>query len=121
MKVGFRLSECIHDIAHGVVKFEDVAFIVSLTAIQPERDLSEIIDNWINSTLLDAEHRSQYIDVLVHLFKYNKVLQPKLQGLGDHWRPTHSECWMDLYPSAPPKNSAVQSAWDNYRIVSALS
>ena len=124
MKVGFRLSQCVKDIAHNKVNFNDVAFIISLTAVQPGRDLSEIIDNWINSTVLDEEHRNLYIKIIEQLFKENKVLQPRLEGLQRHWLPEgdiHNVAWMDLYPSQGSENPAVQTAWDNYRIVSNLA
>lgn len=124
MKVGFRLSQCIKDIAHNQIDFDDVAFIVSHTAIQPDRNLSEIIDNWIHNAVLNEDHREIYIDVIEKLFKENKVLQPRLQGLQRHWIPMAAAegcVWMDIYPSGIPENSVVRSAWDNYRIVSALS
>ena len=121
MKVGFRLSQCIKDIAHGQVKYDDVAFIVSFTAIQPTRNMSEVVDNWIHNTVLDEDHRTLYIEIVEKLFKDNKILQPRLQGLQQHWIPEDNCCWMDLYPSGDSDNSLVRSAWDNYRIASALS
>ena len=121
MKIGFRLSEAIRDISHGNIDINDVAFVVSLTAVRDDRKLSDIVDNWINSTVLDVAHRDLYIKTLEQLFKDNKVIQPKLQGMPRHWIPENNACWMDMFPSAAPKNVAIQSAWDNYRIVSALS
>ena len=121
MKIGFRLSQCIQDIAHDRVKVEDVAFIVSLTSIREGRNLDNIIDNWINSTILDATYREIYIDTLKTLLAQNKVIQPKLEGIQRHWIPESDYHWMDMYPSHPPKSQAVETAWNNNRVIQELS
>lgn len=121
MKIGFRLSKCIEDIAHERVKVEDVAFVVSLTSIREGRNLEDIIDNWIHSTILDANYREIYIDTLRDLLALNKLIQPRLQGIDRHWIPNSTCHWMDMYPSQPPKNQAVETAWNNYRVIQELS
>ena len=121
MKIGFRLSKCIVDIAHERVKVEDVAFVVSLTGIREGRNLEDIIDNWIHSTVLDANYREIYIDTLRDLLALNKLIQPRLQGIDRHWIPDSTYHWMDMYPSQSPKNQAVETAWNNYRVIQELS
>lgn len=121
MKIGFSLSKCIQDIAQGLIDVNDVAFIISLTTIREDKQIDHVIDNWILNTVLDQENRAIYRSIVEELIKENKLVQPRIQGMHRHWLPQEGQHWMDMYPTNPPKNQAVKTAWNQYRTVQELS
>jgi hypothetical protein len=54
--------------------------------------------------------------VALELWKTNKVLQPRRQGLHRHRQPENA-VWVDMFPTVISENHSVKTAWDAYRFM----
>jgi hypothetical protein len=121
MKIGFSLGMCVADIVQNRVAYNDVLFIISGTAIKTRPELSQIKESyagrpnyWLG---LDAD---KCLDICYQLWDGHKLLQPRLQDIYRYGVP--KDCiWADMMPSPVKNNSALQSAWDNYRLLVDLT
>jgi len=117
MKIGFSLGRCVRDIVTGDVNINDVAFIISATAIRSPEQLAPIIQEytWRDGYLLGLDE-DKCQEVALEIWNKSKLLQPRLQGLHRHMQPENA-IWIDMYPTLISENSAVKTAWDAYRFM----
>lgn len=117
MKIGFSFGRCIRDIVTDKVSIDDVAFIITGTAVRDEEQMLNVVQ--------DYTYRGDYLagldeqackEVALALWRSNKVLQPRLQGIHRHKIPENS-VWVDLFPTALSDNESVKRAWDSYRFM----
>lgn len=118
MKIGFSLGRCVRDIVKGNVNIDDVAFIIAATAIHDEPQLANVIEQYMyrGDDYLDGLDEAKCQEVALELWKTNKVLQPRRQGLHRHRQPENA-VWVDMYPTVNSESDAVKKAWDAYRFM----
>jgi hypothetical protein len=118
MKIGFSLGRCVRDIVKGNVGIDDVAFIIAATSIYDEPQLANIIEQYMyrDDDYLYGLDEEQCQAVALELWKTNRVLQPRRQGLHRHRQPENS-VWVDMYPTLNSDNESVKKAWDAYRFM----
>ncbi len=122
MKIGFSLGRCVRDIVNGDVSFDDVAFIITGTAIRAEEQMDNVILNYayqrgyLEQFAANEEKLRECKDVAKRLMQTNKLIQPRLQGMPRHAQPENA-VWVDMFPTTCSDNPAVKSAWDNYRLM----
>jgi hypothetical protein len=117
MKIGFSLGRCIRDIVSGDVSIDDVAFIITATAIHEREGLDKVIAVYHHEPryLLGMEY-DQCLEVAYKLWDSNRLLQPRKQGLHRHMQP-ESSVWVDMFPTTLSNNESVKKAWDSYRFM----
>ena len=117
MKIGFSFGRCIRDIVNGDVSIDDVAFLITATNIKDLDHLDNVISVYMTEPgyLLGLDHDSCK-EVAHLLWSSNRVLQPRAQGMHRHAQPENS-IWVDMFPTECSDNSAVKTAWDNYRFM----
>jgi hypothetical protein len=117
MKIGFSLGRCVRDIVKSEVALDDVAFVIAATNIHTEEQLAQVIDSYLYRDeylyMLDAAECQQ---VALELWKSNRILQPRRQGMHRHRQPAAS-VWVDMFPTELSTNTAVKNAWDGYRFM----
>jgi hypothetical protein len=118
MKIGFSLGRCVRDIVKGDVSIDDVAFIIAATSIHDEPQLANVIEQYMyrGDDYLYGLDEEQCQAVALELWKTNKVLQPRRQGLHRHRQPENA-VWVDMYPTVNSESDAVKKAWDAYRFM----
>ena len=117
MKVGFSLGRCVRDIVDGIVSYEDVAFIISGTALRDEESVSWCVDEYL--------HRRDYLlgldpaqcrKIALGLYRDGKIFQPRLQNI-QAFRIPEGAIWADLFPTNVSDSDAVKKAWEAYRFM----
>jgi hypothetical protein len=118
MKIGFSLGRCVRDIVKGNVDLDDVAFIIAATSIQDEPQLANVIEQYMyrGDDYLYGLDEAKCQEVALELWKTNKVLQPRRQGLHRHRQPDGA-VWVDMFPTMPSASEPVKKAWDAYRFM----
>ena len=118
MKMGFSLGRCVRDIVKELVDINDVAFIIAATSIQDEPQLANVIEQYMyrDDDYLYGLDESKCQEVALELWKTNKILQPRRQGIHRHRQPENS-VWVDMFPTELSENPSVKSAWDAYRFM----
>jgi hypothetical protein len=118
MKIGFSLGRCVRDIVKGDVNIDDVAFIIAATSIHDEPQLADVIEQYMyrGDDYLYGLDEDKCQTVALELWKTNKVLQPRRQGLHRHRQPENA-VWVDMYPTVNSESDAVKKAWDAYRFM----
>lgn len=117
MKVGFSLGRCVRDIVNGIVAYEDVAFIISGTALRDEENIKWCVQEymWRDNYLAGLDHETCEATAL-KLFNQGKVFQPRLQNIGAFHIP-EGAVWADLFPTNVSDSDAVKKAWEAYRFM----
>ena len=117
MKIGFSLGRCIRDIVNDIVTYDDVAFIISGTALRDE--------DAIKACVYDYMWRQDYLygideevcqALALRLFTEGKLFQPRLQGIRA-FRIPEGAVWADLFPTNVSESDAVKKAWEAYRFM----
>ena len=117
MKIGFSFGRCIRDIVNGDVNIDDVAFIISATAIRSEEHMLQVVEDYMFRTeYLYGLNEAKCKEVAKELYNSNRVLQPRLQGIHRHKQPENS-VWVDMFPTVPSQSEAVVNAWNSYRFM----
>jgi hypothetical protein len=135
MKIGFSYSRCVRDIVEGNVNINDVLIIISRTDFDPRDDEQWAgiwkgyggggtfgnpynSPEWMNYS---AEDEVKFRDVSVELWESGKLHQPR--KFGSHPRRS-PYIWVDTGPIGHEQfqqPDAVQQAWRNYVMLSALT
>lgn len=115
MKVGFSFGRCIRDIVNGSVKYEDVAFIITGTALRDEDAIKWCIEDYMmrRDYLRGLDH-SCCEKVALRLWSEGRLFQPRLQNIGAFNIP-ECDVWADLFPTSLLQNESAKKAWDAYR------
>lgn len=117
MKIGFSLGRCIRDIVNQEVSIEDVAFLITATYIQDEKQLRNVISTYLlEPTYLWGLDEAKCQQVGLDLWNSNRVIQPRAQGLHRHAQPENA-IWVDIFPTTPTQNENVKKAWEAYRFM----
>jgi hypothetical protein len=118
MKIGFSLGRCVRDIVKGDVSSNDVAFIIAATSIHDEPQLANVIEQYMyrDDDYLYGLDEDTCQSVALDLWKTNKILQPRRQGLHRHRQPENA-VWVDMFPTVISDNHSVKTAWDAYRFM----
>jgi hypothetical protein len=117
MKIGFSLGRCIRDIVKKEVALDDVAFIIAATNIHEEEQLVQVVDSYLyRDDYLYMLDEAECQQVALELWKSNRILQPRRQGMHRHKQPENS-VWVDMFPTVNSDNEAVKKAWDGYRFM----
>ena len=118
MKIGFSLGRCVRDIVKGHVNIDDVAFIIAATSIHDEPQLANVIEQYMyrDDEYLYGLDEAACQAVALDLWKTNKILQPRRQGLHRHRQPENA-VWVDMFPTLISENHSVKTAWDAYRFM----
>jgi hypothetical protein len=117
MKVGFSLGRCVRDIINGIVAYEDVAFIISGTALRDEEAVQWCVDEYMfrRDYLLGLD-RDQCAKIALDLYNDGRIFQPRLQGIRAFHIP-EGAIWADLFPTNVSDSEAVKKAWEAYRFM----
>lgn len=117
MKIGFSLGRCIRDIVKGEIAYEDVAFIITGTALRDEEAIKFCITEyqWREDYLYGLDEE-KCMDIGLQLYKEGKIFQPRLQGIRAFHIP-EGAIWADMFPTNMANNTAAKTAWDNYRFM----
>ena len=118
MKIGFSLGRCVRDIVTGDVSIDDVPFIIAATAIRDgDEHLAQVIDDYLfRPGYLDGLDASACQEVAKSLYKSNRIIQPRLQGMHRHMQPENA-VWVDVFPTTSSQHESVKKAWDAYRFM----
>lgn len=117
MKIGFSLGRCIRDIVNGEVAYEDVAFIITGTALRDEEAIKYCVDEYMyRSDYLSGLDKDQCTHIGLLLYKEGKIFQPRLQNIRA-FRIPEGAIWADMFPTNMANNAAAKTAWDNYRFM----
>ena len=117
MKIGFSLGRCIRDIVRGDVDYNDVAFIITGTALRDVEAIKWCIDDYMyRHDYLEGLDGEKCTDVGLRLFKEGKLFQPRLQNIRAFQIP-EGAVWADMFPTNMANNAAAKTAWDNYRFM----
>jgi hypothetical protein len=117
MKVGFSLGRCIRDVVNGDIAYEDIAFIITGTALRDEEAIKFCIDEYMyRNDYLAGLDRDQCTDVGLRLYKEGKIFQPRLQNIRAFHIP-EGAIWADLFPTTLAENEAAKKAWEAYRFM----
>jgi len=117
MKIGFSFGRCIRDIVNGDVNYDDVAFIISGTALRDEDAIKWCIDEYMyRSDYLYGLDKDQCVEVGLKLFNEGKMFQPRLQNIRAFHIPADA-VWADMFPTAMADNESAKRAWDTYRFM----
>jgi hypothetical protein len=117
MKIGFSLGRCVRDIVIGNVAIDDVAFLITATAVKDREQLMRVVEDYMyRPGYLDGLDEIACKEIATVLWNTNKLLQPRLQGLHRHMQPEES-IWVDLFPTALSNNDSVKNAWNGYRFM----
>jgi hypothetical protein len=117
MKIGFSLGRCIRDIVKGEVYLADVAFVIAATNIHSEEQLAQVVDSYLyRDEYLYMLDEAECQRVALELWKSNRILQPRRQGMHRHKQPENA-VWVDMFPTVNSNNEAVKKAWDAYRFM----
>jgi hypothetical protein len=117
MKIGFSLGRCIRDIVKREVDLNDVAFVIAATNIHEEEQLAQVVDSYLyRDDYLYMLDEAECQRVALELWKSNRILQPRRQGMHRHKQPENS-VWVDMFPTVNSDSEAVKKAWDAYRFM----
>ena len=117
MKVGFSLGRCVRDIMTDIVTYDDVAFIITGTALRDEEAIKSCVDQYMyRDDYLYGLDEEQCQIVALDLWATNKILQPRRQGMHRHRQPENA-VWVDMFPTVNSDSDAVKKAWDAYRLM----
>ena len=117
MKIGFSFGRCIRDIVNGDVNIDDVAFIITATAMRSEEHMIRVVDDYMfRNEYLYGLNEAECKRVATELWNTNRLLQPRLQGIHRHKQPENS-IWVDMFPTVPTQSEAVVNAWNSYRFM----
>jgi hypothetical protein len=117
MKIGFSLGRCIRDIVKKEVALDDVAFIIAATNIHEEEQLVQVVDSYLyRDDYLYMLDEAECQQVALELWKSNRILQPRRQGMHRHKQPENS-VWVDMFPTVNSDSEAVKKAWNGYRFM----
>ena len=121
MKIGFSFGRCVRDIVNDVVKFDDVLMIISGTSLINREDISPMIDSYMHKIeYLVGCPRDKCIDIANRLWDRGLIYQPRLHGSIPNYIPKEY-LWADIAPSPRNSNTAIQEAWDRYKMLVTLS
>jgi hypothetical protein len=117
MKIGFSFGRCIRDIVKGEVAYDDVAFIITGTALRDEEAIKYCVEEYMyRDEYLYNLNKDQCIDTALRLYKEGKVFQPRLQNIRAFQIP-EGAVWADMFPTNMANNASAKTAWDNYRFL----
>jgi hypothetical protein len=117
MKIGFSLGRCVRDIVKGDISEDEVAFIITSTCIREIEQLAPVINDYMfRDDYLYGLDEDECQRVALSLWENNKLIQPRREGIHRHKQPADS-IWVDIFPTAVSKNSAVKKTWDAYRLM----
>lgn len=117
MKIGFSLGRCVRDIVKGLVKIEDVGWIIASTWIETEDQLFNVIGQYAyEPTYLGGLDIDQCQRVALEIFDSEKLLQPRALGIRRTMVP-EGAVWADLFPTVTSDKDAVKTAWNGYRMM----
>ena len=117
MKIGFSLGRCIRDIVNDIVAYDDVAFIISGTALRDEDAIKACVEQYMyRDDYLYGLEQAACQSVALKLYNEGKVFQPRLQDIRA-FRIPEGAVWADLFPTNVSDSDAVKKAWDAYRFM----
>lgn len=117
MKIGFSYGRCIRDIVEGLVNIDDVAFIITGTAVRDEEHMLQVIEDYTyRRDYLEGLDLEKCNQVALELWRTNRILQPRLQGIHRHKMPENA-VWVDMFPTVPTVKENVRKAWEAYRFM----
>jgi len=117
MKVGFSLGRCVRDIVRDVVTYDDVAFIITGTALRDEDAIISCVDQYMyRDDYLYGLDQERCVEIALRLFNEGKIFQPRLQGIRA-FRIPEGAIWADLFPTNVSDSEAVKKAWEAYRFM----
>lgn len=121
MKIGFSFGRCIRDIVNGTVDINDVVAIITRTRMTDPSDMRYVIAEYmyVPTYLLDLDEE-KCNEVALDLWNSGRLHQPRNYGTYPV-RISADHVWMDLVPTTYSDNEAVQSAWEQYRVLLKLS
>jgi hypothetical protein len=117
MKVGFSLGRCVRDIVNDIVTYDDVAFIITGTALRDEDAIKLCVSEYMyREDYLYGFNEEICQALALRLFTEGKLFQPRLQGIRA-FRIPEGAIWADLFPTNVSESDAVKKAWDAYRFM----
>jgi len=121
MKIGFSFGRCVRDIVNGQVQYDDVMFIISATCMEGPEHVNQVIESYLHRRdYLEGLDPDQCLAQAHQLWQDQKILQPRLQGINRNIVPK-SVVWADLYAPPARNTEAVAQAWNQYRMLVALT
>jgi len=117
MKVGFSLGRCIRDIVNDIVTYDDVAFIISGTALRDEDAIKACVEQYMwRNDYLSGLDQDQCTEIALRLYTEGKVFKTRLQCIRAFRIPERA-VWADLFPTIVSESDAVKKAWEAYRFM----
>jgi hypothetical protein len=121
MKIGFSLGRCVRDVVKGLVKIEDIAWIIASTYIETKEQLHNVIAQYAyEPTYLGGLDIDECQRIALQLYDSGRVLQPRMMGIRRTMVP-EGAIWADLFPTIASEKTAVKTAWNGYRTMLQLT
>jgi len=117
MKVGFSFGRCVRDIVSGHIDYNDVAWIISGTALRDEAAIVWCIEDYLKKPgYLDGLDAKICKEVGLRLYNEGKIFQPRLQNI-TALRIPEGAVWADLFPTTFAETESAKRAWEHYRFM----
>ena len=117
MKIGFSFGRCIRDIVNEEISVDDVAFIIAATMVRDEESMLQVVEEYgWRSDYLQGLDIDKCKEVALQLWRTNRILQPRLQGIHRHRQPDNA-VWVDIFPTMLTDNESVKKSWEAYRFM----
>jgi len=117
MKIGFSLGRCIRDIVTDEVSYDDVAFVITGTALRDAEAITWCIgDYMVRPDYLMGLDEERCKEIGLKLFEDGKLFQPRLQNVRA-FRIPEGAVWADMFPTNMANNTAAKTAWEHYRFM----
>lgn len=117
MKIGFSFGRCIRDIVNEEISVDDVAFIIAATMVRDEESMLGVVEEYgWRADYLSGLDIDKCKEVALTLWRTNRILQPRLQGINRHRQPDNA-IWVDIFPTTLSDNESVKKSWEAYRFM----
>lgn len=121
MKIGFSFGRCIGDIVEDRVNIDDVLIIISGTYIEERGRIANVVDSYLHRPFyLLGLDRDKCLEVAYQLWDSGRIHEPRAKGA---YPPVlqQDNIWADTVPTTLSQSSAVQEAWEAYRMLLNLA
>jgi hypothetical protein len=126
MMIGTSLGKCIKDILDGVVKEDDVFFIVANTRCPTIDRLLQVVEDYYFAPPTKAYDITAYSledakSLAKRLYMSGKIHQPRCFGGLINNGHNGKDNWLEVVPTITSHNESVVNAYAKYRMIAALA
>jgi hypothetical protein len=126
MMIGTSLGKCIKDILGGVVKEDDVFFIVTNTRCPTIERLLVVVEDYYFAPPTKAYDMTSHSledakSLAKRLYMSGKIHQPRCFNDLNNNGHNGKDNWLEVVPTITSHNESVVNAYAKYRMIAALA